>query len=142
MSAGYYRVDVTDTISVLSLSDEYMDIDDDDSYHGDEANEQLDWLEAQLLSSSTTGRKFILAGHVYAGARYHGNDQWHSEFASRYFQILRDNPDAVIIEVFAHDHYGDLRYHSSHHVADLPDTEDKFDFHNLFVAPGITPNKG
>ena len=50
MSAGYYRVDVTDTISVLSLSDEYMDIDDDDSYHGNEANEQLDWLEAQLIT--------------------------------------------------------------------------------------------
>ena len=39
MSAGYYRVDVNDTISVLSLSDEYMDIDDDQSMHGDEATE-------------------------------------------------------------------------------------------------------
>ena len=39
MSAGYYRVDVSDTISVLSLSDEYMDLDDDQCMHGDEANE-------------------------------------------------------------------------------------------------------
>ena len=83
MSAGYYRVDVNDTISVLSLSDEYMDLDDDQSMHGDEANEQLDWLETQLINAS--GRKFIIAGHVYAGARYHGNDQWHADDTSRYF---------------------------------------------------------
>ena len=37
MSAGYYRVDVTDTISVLALNAEYMDLDDDTSYHGSEA---------------------------------------------------------------------------------------------------------
>jgi len=24
----------------------------------------------------------------------------------------------------------------------MEDTETKFDFHNLFVAPGVTPNKG
>jgi len=41
-----------------------------------------------------------------------------------------------------HDHYADLRYHSSHSVVGLPDTDVKFDFHNLFVAPGVTPNKG
>jgi hypothetical protein len=41
-----------------------------------------------------------------------------------------------------HDHYTDLRYHSSHGVVDLPDTDVKFDFHNLFVAPGVSANKG
>ena len=41
-----------------------------------------------------------------------------------------------------HDHYADLRYHSSDNVFDFKDTEDKFDFHNLFIAPGVTPNKG
>lgn len=64
------------------------------------------------------------------------------ELASRYFQIIRDYHDAIIIEVFAHDHFGDLRYHSSDGVLDLPDQDPKFDFHNLLVAPGVTPNKG
>ena len=27
-------------------------------------------------------------------------------------------------------------------MVDLPDTDVKFDFHNLFIAPGVTPNKG
>mmetsp|Transcript_15023 Transcript_15023/g.18994 ORF Transcript_15023/g.18994 Transcript_15023/m.18994 type:complete len:177 (-) Transcript_15023:133-663(-) len=41
-----------------------------------------------------------------------------------------------------HDHYADLRYHSSDNVLDLEHTDSKFDFHNMLVAPGITPNKG
>ena len=67
---------------------------------------------------------------------------WHPRFAERYFQIIRDYHDAIVIEVAAHDHYADLRYHSSDNVIDLPDQDPKFDFHNLFVAPGVTPNKG
>ena len=46
MQGGFYRVDLTDSISVLTLNAEYMDNDDDPSYHGDEDTEQLDWLEA------------------------------------------------------------------------------------------------
>ena len=44
-----------------------------------------------------------------------------------------------MIEVVGHDHYADLRYHSSNNVVDLPDLATKFDFHNMFVAPGVTP---
>ena len=69
MAGGYYRVDVTKNLSVLSFNFEYMDNDDDTSYQLNEAQEQLDWLESQL--SNANGRKFILNGHVYAGTRYH-----------------------------------------------------------------------
>lgn len=85
MSAGYYRADVTDKLSVLAFNGEYMDIDDDTTQQGSEATEQLDWLEAQLLTASSSGRKFILTGHVYPGARYHANALWHEEFTERYF---------------------------------------------------------
>ena len=44
-----------------------------------------------------------------------------------------------MIEVVGHDHYSDLRYHSSQNVCDLADTDVKFDFHNILIAPGITP---
>ena len=47
-----------------------------------------------------------------------------------------------MIEVVGHDHYADLRYHSSNNVIDLPDLATKFDFHNMFVAPGVTPYDG
>lgn len=95
-----------------------------------------------MIAGAAEGRKFILTGHQYAGARYHANDLWHSDEARRYFQILRDNHDAVIIEVMGHDHYAGMRYHSSWNVLDFPDTDEKFDFHNILVSPGVTPNKG
>ena len=70
LSAGYYRADVSDTVSVLVLNNEYFDKDSDDSIYGSEPSEQLDWLEAQLSAAQSEGRKFIIAGHVYAGIRY------------------------------------------------------------------------
>ena len=70
MYAGYYRVDVSDTVSVLSMNNEYMDIDNDSSFQGSEASVQLDWLEAQLSTAGSSGRKFIISGHTYAGTRY------------------------------------------------------------------------
>ena len=48
----------------------------------------------------------------------------------------------IIIEVGGHDHYADLRYHSTSNVKNLQDITPESDFHNLLVAPGITPNKG
>ena len=73
MSAGYYRVDISDTLSVLTFNNEYMDNDDDTSFQESEAAEQLDWLETQLSGAANEGRKFILSGHIYPGTRYHGS---------------------------------------------------------------------
>jgi hypothetical protein len=56
--------------------------------------------------------------------------------------LLRQYADTVIIEVGGHDHYADLRYHNTNGLKDLPDLKTSTDFHNLLVAPGITPNKG
>ena len=67
---------------------------------------------------------------------------WHNEFAQRYFQVTRDFHEQIVIEVMGHDHFADLRYHSSDDVLDFDDPAAKFDFHNIFVAPGVTPEKG
>lgn len=72
MAGGYYRADISDSLSILTFNFEYMDNDDVASYHGNEASEQLAWLESQLGAAKSSGRKFILNGHVYAGTRYHG----------------------------------------------------------------------
>ena len=77
MEAGYYRVDVSDKVSALIFNNEYMDIDDDTSFQGDEGFEALDWLEEQLKTGKDDNRKFIISGHVYPGARYHANGMWH-----------------------------------------------------------------
>ena len=142
MEAGYYRVDVSDSVSVLTFNNEYMDVDNDTTFQADEGFEALDWLEEQLISGKGDNRKFIISGHVYPGARYHANSMWHDQFNERYFQILRDQHESVIIEIMGHEHWADLRYHSSDNVLNMEDTEQKFDFHNMFIAPGVTPNKG
>jgi len=63
---------------------------------------------------------------------------WHTAYYHDYFNNLRNYHEQVVIEVVGHDHYADLRYHSSNNVIDLPDPATKFDFHNIFVAPGVT----
>lgn len=80
--------------------------------------------------------------HVYAGSSADTNVLWKDEANTKYFETLRDYHELVIMEVVGHDHYADLRYHSSHNVAGLPDPTEKFDFHNLLVSPGVTPYDG
>lgn len=46
MNGGYYRADVSDSVSVLSFNFEYMDFEDVTSFQKDEATAQLSWLEA------------------------------------------------------------------------------------------------
>ena len=85
MNGGYYRADVSDSVSVLNFNFEYMDKSDDTSFQANEATAQLSWLEAQLATAASSGRKFIIIGHVYAGARHQGEQLWHTEFVQRYF---------------------------------------------------------
>lgn len=141
MAAGYYRADPTPDITVLSINSMYMYADDLSTHAGEDQTEDA-WFEYQLSLARLEGRKVIIIDHVYAGTRHNGEKLWDDAPNQRYFNVLRDYADIVIIEVVGHDHLSDLRYHSSYNVADLPDTDTKFDFHNMLVAPGITPWEG
>ena len=80
--------------------------------------------------------------HVYAGSRFQAEVMWKDAANTQYFATLRDYHEQVVIEVVGHDHFSDLRYHSSFNVCDLPDTDVEFNFHNLLVSPGVTPRDG
>ena len=56
--------------------------------------------------------------------------------------MIRRYHETIVIEVGGHDHFGDLRFHSSNGVAGLPDSGETFNFHNLLVTPGCTPYGG
>jgi len=141
MAAGYYRADFNERITVLSLNSMYMDS-ADESTHQDEDFLAGSWLEYQLALAEAQDRKVIIMDHVYAGSRYKGEQMWYENFNREYFRVLRKYHESVIIEVVGHDHLADLRYHSSDNVVDLKDTDHKYDFHNLLVAPGITSWEG
>lgn len=101
-----------------------------------------DWFPYQLQLARAEGRKVFIQDHVYAGASADQPVLWKEDANTLYFKTLRDYHDVVIMEVVGHDHYADLRYHSSNNVAGLPDPVDKFDFHNILVSPGVTPYDG
>jgi hypothetical protein len=95
----------------------------------------MDWIRAQFTSSPS--RKFIITNHIYPGAKYlsKGKDLFISHFNDELFSILYQFRNQIVIEVSAHDHFADVRYHSN------GDDTNKDFYHNLIVAPGISPEK-
>ena len=68
--------------------------------------------------------------HINAGSRYKDAALWLEPFNTKYFEILKKYSDKIIIELTGHDHFASLRTHEL--------GGGQF-YHNLFVAPGITP---
>jgi len=101
----------------------------------------LDWFEQELLSARSESRGVIITTHVYVGTRYSGEDLWESEATTEYFRILREYRDVVIIEVTGHDHFADLRYHSTSNLPGLEDLPEEANFHNMLVSPGFSTKK-
>ena len=140
MFGGYYRVDVDVGLSVLALNTLYLNKKNNATHQSTEAADQLTWLESQLSSASPASRKFIITNHIYPGAKYDSKskDLLTPEFNTRYFDILSKYSDKIIIEGVAHDHYSDLRYHSSVGTS----SNSKSFYHSMLVSPGVTPIDG
>lgn len=137
MSGGYFRVDVDSKLSILSVNTLYLNKKNDATAQaGTEAQEILDWMRQQLASA---GRKFIITNHIYAGAKYDGKskDLLTPDFNQKYFALLQEFHDKIVIEGVAHDHYADVRYHSSG-----DSVTPKYFYHNMIVSPGVTPIDG
>lgn len=130
MEGGYYRVDLTDELSVLALNTLYFDSERDPKAIDTRprGKEQLQWLREQLTEDST--RRFILISHVYGGSRYNSWSLWNDEPRDAYFKLLAKHRDRVVIELGGHDHFASLRSH----MDDLG-----MPYHNMFVAPSLTP---
>ena len=64
---------------------------------------------------------------------------WDVSANEKYFELVRAHKDRIVIELAGHDHFTAMRYHSSSGVFDMPDPEQPFNFHNLLIAPSVTP---
>lgn len=139
LSAGYYRVDLTSNLSILAVNTLYLNKKNDFTNQSTEAQDQIDWLRANLATGKSTGRKFLLTYHIYPGAKYDGKakDLFLDTYNEAFFELLATYRDSIVLEVTAHDHYSDVRYHTS---ADT--TTPTFYYHNMFVSPGVTPING
>ena len=70
MTAGFYRVDLSETLSVLVVNAQYFELEDETEYQANEGTQILDWLEDNFVKNVGSDRKFIILDHVYAGARF------------------------------------------------------------------------
>ena len=87
--------------------------------------------------SSSSSRRYIITNHIYPGAKFDekSKDLLHSKYNDQIFSLLYQYRDRIVIEVSAHDHFADIRYHSD------SASSDKQFYHNLLVSPGISPLK-
>lgn len=115
----------------------YLNKKNNPANQGSEGTDMLAWLKLQL--STNPQRKFIISSHIYGGAKYDqkAKNTFTPEDNAAYFQIISDYRDHIVLESFAHDHYADIRYHSSGNTSDT-----KYFFHNILIAPGVTPIDG
>jgi hypothetical protein len=92
----------------------YLNKKNDPSTQGTEALDIIAWMRSQLSLAKQEGRKYILTNHIYPGAKYDSKskDLLNSTYNEEYFAILSEFRDSIIIEVSAHDHYSDVRYHT------------------------------
>jgi hypothetical protein len=111
MAAGFYRTDFAG-VTILALNTMYDYVKSTEEYDG-ERNLVLNWLSYQLQMAKFEGRKVIIMDHIYAGSRWEAERLWLDNYNKAYFALLREFHEQVIIEVVGHDHYSDLRYHSS-----------------------------
>ena len=55
-------------------------------------------------------------------------DLWGSDYKNRYFDLLLQYKDQIVIELAGHDHWEDLRYYED---------SDGNSYRNLFIAAGV-----
>lgn len=133
MEGGYYRVDLNDKVSVLALNTMYWDSERiPEIKTAPKGKEQMEWFKEQLREAKEedSDRMFIPISHIYPGARYKEFELWLSEPAEQYFNILKEYKERIIMEISGHDHFSSLRVHKD---------DDGDYYHNIFVAPSLTP---
>ena len=64
---------------------------------------------------------------------------WHSEANARFFELLLKYAGQIAIEVGGHEHVTDIRYHSTDGLYNSQSPPSQANFHNILIAPGVTP---
>ena len=64
---------------------------------------------------------------------------WHSEANARFFELLLKYAEQIAIEVGGHEHVTDIRYHSTDGLYNSQSPTSQANFHNILIAPGVTP---
>ena len=108
---GYYRVDISTKLSVLSVNSLYQNT-VNPSKEEDIKLGQFEWIEDQLKGSESN-RKFIFFFHIYPGIyeAYNQNIFWEEDLTERFVDMMEKYSDNVALVLGAHTHFGDIRIH-------------------------------
>ena len=115
IDGSYYKYNLNDNIVVLALNTlPYNSAQDKELTM---AERQWDWFEEEIEFAAASGKKVIVLTHIFAGATIVRNDDgekevhghWKDEWTQRYFSLMRQYSDTILIEVGGHDHWASLR---------------------------------
>ncbi|CDW78580.1 UNKNOWN [Stylonychia lemnae] len=127
---GYYRYELTDSISFIALNTIYFSIRNDiDLQTGDE---QLLWLSNQLAGASSD-HKFIIQMHIFPGLFFfNGVEQFmRTNYTTQLLQIFYQNQEKIQFLFGAHIHWADIRAPLS---SEFPNLELK-----MIITPSGSP---
>ena len=100
---GYYKVDITDKFSFLSINTLPYNVKQVESKVGPEAEEQFQWMESFFEEESP--RKYIIAEHIPAGVGgKYTKPTWLSTWEDRYIEMLTKHKEKLLIEIAGHEH--------------------------------------
>lgn len=142
---GGYRIDYNDEISFIGFNSLYYN---DRTPSNDTAikDEQFNWLN-KTVSSSESGRKFVLFFHIYPGVYFIGYVRFHWERPAvlRFNDIIQRNLNKFALIYGSHSHFPDLKVGFSHEfsIPQLLKTETKHLKHiptwAMLIGPSISP---
>jgi hypothetical protein len=79
----------------------------------------------------------VIFEHIYAGGRGKHKtgekyeDIWRDDYNKRYFDLLLDNQDKLMLEIGGHDHWEDLRFYQKDDGSAV--------YRPLLIGTGISP---
>lgn len=114
-AGAYFRTKIDDHLHVLALNTlPYNDQDVTNCKPLKDA--EMQWFEDQLTNAGEND-KFVILTHIYATLRGLGGEFekiWHEdEYQAKYYQLVWEHRDKILIENTGHDHLSDFRTHSA-----------------------------
>jgi hypothetical protein len=127
---GFYRYDLNDAISVLSLNTIYFNLKNTEDLDG--ASLMLAWLKSQL-ANATEEKRFIIQMHIFPGLFYLTEIQtfWYDNFLEEFLSTVHEYQQKIIFITGAHIHFADLRAPLYSKYPDMNVT--------MIISPSVSP---
>ena len=120
---GYYAIDVTDRITILSLNTVVYSTNHQPEHHNNNNNNnneddplgQFAWLDDQLIQAAQNQRVVYIMGHIPPTiGSYRHTQLWQDRYLQRYYDMMKHHhrlAGIVKAQLFGHIHTDEFRIH-------------------------------